>query len=203
MRIEGLELKNIGVFEDVKMEFPKCPDGQAEIHIFTGVNGSGKSTILKALACGFEEVAGKDSSYSKDQNKLYDYFSFEDKGIAHCTIILNSNKEIDVVGLHLIGIEVSTNSQKIKDYRFLLINNKWDYVPMNFAVFAYSGYRVIDNNQPSEIQNENSLYQALKFIKDPNPNHSLEEWVKKSLYKRAYAHLNKLERKEHSGTPLK
>ena len=54
MRIEGLELKNIGVFKDAKMEFPKCPDGQAEIHIFTGVNGSGKSTILKALACGFE-----------------------------------------------------------------------------------------------------------------------------------------------------
>ncbi len=55
MRIEGLQLKNIGVFKDVEMEFPKCPEGQAEIHIFTGVNGSGKSTILKALACGFEE----------------------------------------------------------------------------------------------------------------------------------------------------
>jgi len=105
MRIEGLHLKNIGVFKDVEMEFPKCPEGQAEIHIFTGVNGSGKSTILKALACGFEEVTKIDIRYSEDQNDLYDYFPFEDEYFANCKIILNSNEEIKIVGRNLIGYQ--------------------------------------------------------------------------------------------------
>ncbi len=54
MRITRLELQNIGVFEHEIFDFDReKPADKAEIHIFTGVNGSGKSTILYALASPF------------------------------------------------------------------------------------------------------------------------------------------------------
>ena len=43
MKIRKLQLKNIGVFDDETIEFQPCPaKDKAEIHIFTGQNGSGK-----------------------------------------------------------------------------------------------------------------------------------------------------------------
>jgi len=198
MRIEGLKLKNIGVFKDVKMEFPKCPDGQAEIHIFTGVNGSGKSTILKALACGFQYDIN--SPYSIDENNLYSYFSLKRGHYPNCKIVLNSNKQINIVGEYLnngeMAASISTDSQEVKFYKNELAHNASKLMPVSFAIFAYSGYRNIEDGKGLMAININPLYQALKFIKDPNPNHSLDEWVKKSLYKRAFARDNNLDKKE-------
>jgi len=61
MRIKKLHLENIGVFNRINLEFQpnKCL-GKAEIHIFTGENGTGKSTLLYALA----------SAYNNDNNEL-------------------------------------------------------------------------------------------------------------------------------------
>jgi len=54
MRISQIKLKQIGAYEDLSIDFKINKDPQkAEIHIFSGVNGSGKSTILYALAAGF------------------------------------------------------------------------------------------------------------------------------------------------------
>jgi DNA repair exonuclease SbcCD ATPase subunit len=51
MKIRSLTLKNIGVFEDETIAFPeKKEKDKAEIHILTGENGTGKTTILQALA---------------------------------------------------------------------------------------------------------------------------------------------------------
>ncbi|MCU0424152.1 MAG: AAA family ATPase [Candidatus Kapabacteria bacterium] len=51
MRITSLHLQNVGVFDDTTIEFPADkPENCAEIHLFTGANGSGKSTVLYALA---------------------------------------------------------------------------------------------------------------------------------------------------------
>jgi predicted ATPase len=53
MRITRLEANNIYPFEDLKIEFKPKPAGmenKAEIHILTGENGTGKSTILMLLA---------------------------------------------------------------------------------------------------------------------------------------------------------
>jgi predicted ATP-binding protein involved in virulence len=50
MRIEKLHLENIGVFDNLDLEFQACQQKKAEIQIFTGINGSGKSTLLYALA---------------------------------------------------------------------------------------------------------------------------------------------------------
>ena len=50
-RIESLEISQVGVFNNLKIDFPeKKNTGLAEIHILTGENGTGKTTILEMLA---------------------------------------------------------------------------------------------------------------------------------------------------------
>ncbi|HID99616.1 MAG TPA: hypothetical protein EYP59_04920 [Thiotrichaceae bacterium] len=54
MRIEQLHLENIGVFDSLDLQFkPGKQPGKAEIHIFAGENGTGKTTLLYALAAAF------------------------------------------------------------------------------------------------------------------------------------------------------
>lgn len=50
-RIEKLKLLEMGPFREVELEFAhSSQQGEAEIHIFTGPNGCGKTTVLHALA---------------------------------------------------------------------------------------------------------------------------------------------------------
>lgn len=51
MHIEKILLRDVGPFDDVTIEFPKGTDPQlADVYLLTGPNGTGKSTILYALA---------------------------------------------------------------------------------------------------------------------------------------------------------
>ena len=50
MRVARLELNDIGPFEDAVFEIPE-PKGQGELVLFEGPNGSGKTTIVQAIAC--------------------------------------------------------------------------------------------------------------------------------------------------------
>ncbi len=54
MRITKLHLENIGAFDQLNLEFqPNKQSGKAEIIMFTGENGTGKSTLLYALASAY------------------------------------------------------------------------------------------------------------------------------------------------------
>lgn len=57
-RLESVHLHEVGVFDDVQIEFKPIASAEedakkAEIHLFTGPNGCGKSTVLYALARAF------------------------------------------------------------------------------------------------------------------------------------------------------
>ncbi|CAM2011520.1 AAA family ATPase [Acanthopleuribacter pedis] len=55
MRIQKLQLSEVGPFQGLDLTFPKCGDKEhAEVHIFTGPNGCGKTTLLYALAAAFD-----------------------------------------------------------------------------------------------------------------------------------------------------
>jgi DNA repair exonuclease SbcCD ATPase subunit len=64
MHIEKILLRDVGPFDDVTIEFPKGTDPQlADVYLLTGPNGTGKSTILYALAAvigGKPAIAGYD-----------------------------------------------------------------------------------------------------------------------------------------------
>ena len=51
MHIERILLRDVGPFDDVTIELPKGTDPRlADVYLLTGPNGTGKSTILYALA---------------------------------------------------------------------------------------------------------------------------------------------------------
>ncbi|MEA5141768.1 AAA family ATPase [Arcicella rigui] len=177
-RIESLEINKIGAFEHLKMDFPKKTDPEkAEIHILTGENGTGKSTILEALA----EI-GKYKIDNSEQNillnKLIDNkslinikthpekhstsFSFED--------ILQIN-----ISKYLIGKDIQTR-----------IDNRFG---VSFALFAYSGYRRVNSSKMISIDKVNSLFPdalhgALSFENSINTD-KLTQWIGSAIAQEA------------------
>lgn len=57
MRITNSEINGLGAFEKATFDFnrePIKPEGKAEIHLFVGQNGTGKSTILQTLTASLD-----------------------------------------------------------------------------------------------------------------------------------------------------
>ena len=52
-RVNQLFVKNIGPFDEEIFDF-SIEEGHPDIHIFTGKNGTGKSTLLHSLASAFD-----------------------------------------------------------------------------------------------------------------------------------------------------
>lgn len=170
-RIESLEINKIGAFEHLKIEFPKKTDpDKAEIHILTGENGTGKSTILEALA----EI-GKHKIDNSEQNifidKLIDNDSLIDV-ITHPKKYSTSFNFDDIlqnnISKYVIGNEIQSN---IKKYHGVV----------DFALFAYSGYRRINKSDMVTIDKvrfdyPEALTNALDFDKSINTE-KLIHWL--------------------------
>ncbi len=189
MKIRKLQLKNIGVFDDETIEFQPCPaKDKAEIHIFTGLNGSGKTTILMALASIYNFLS---DTTSHDQNgdlhrssnnlsltnsfqKRFKYPNsselqvfFTDNPREKPTTIRMNNSD----GRRTLQSPIGFNgrvSKEIHEYSIYMkdipISHKF-----GFAVFAFSGYRQIESEtvQANYLpKNFNPLSQSLEFIKD-------------------------------------
>lgn len=194
MRISQLELHNVGVFEYQVIEFqPKVDPDKAEIHILTGVNGSGKSTILYALASAFEPTL-----------PLRRRFRFlDDRSKVH---LIGSNSNGQTYD-QIVGYKGHQNFQYLNDeqpfkvYRSFM-HGDWPTVQthrFDFAVFAYSGSRSLNSfaiNSIQELQT-NPLTKTLDF-QNPIDTQQFIEWVANVKAKVAFAHQdNKFERAQH------
>ena len=221
IRITSLELENIGVFENLKLKFPKCPENKAEIHIITGVNGSGKSTLLKALASVFDVAHPLGGKCLKETNKFIKYLSLRgNNDLSSCIGKVTFDDDVYIKFEGCIGESrdyirhsIDRTSLEASNVKRLLIEYKEELNPeyynlrpkykFRFAVFSYSGYRFVDysdkttpNLSPdSKHSIENPLYQSLDFVKDKNPAYSLDNWVITSLLKKSYAKENNLKNK--------
>ncbi len=177
MRISKLQLKNIGVFDDETkpIEFKECPaKDKAEIHILTGENGTGKTTILLALAESLGNVRR----------------DIEVGEVLHANVVniefRKRFRENPEYGLSFEGKEGET----ITDINRTFLNYRGGKIEMfSFACFAYSGYRRI-KDEPIEIGKEiveHPLKEALNFIKDENSKLKVNQWIGKNLQKRSLA----------------
>ncbi len=191
MKIRSLTLKNIGVFEDETISFPEKQDKEkAEIHILTGQNGTGKTTILQALA----------SSILKQENFYLNH---------HGDPIEDENTSTKNLGKRFLSyyqsfIEVFFHVESIRDFKVhirfndksefkgsishlieKLINNKEGF---SFFAFAYSGYRLIEHQENISIKEKekyNPLENALEFNKKNDANdYSLNEWLANKMAQR-------------------
>lgn len=184
MRIARLELKNIGVFAEQTIEFlPKTVDGKAEIHILTGINGSGKSTILYALA----------SAFSLGSGHIQRRLRYRDERSQLQVTLLNSTE---------MPIQLDIGYSQNNPFRYLnhypLIDNYRESLQRNleaiqdqefeFAVFAYSGARTLFSSSIGAIQElaTNPLQNSLHFQESVNPN-QLVQWIANTKAKIAFA----------------
>lgn len=161
-RIESLQIAQVGPFRDVEMNFkPKKVNDKAEIHILTGGNGTGKSTILQCL------------SFPK-------YYNGD--------LIVNKFWTNKPTSSFTIGYSVSPASPPMKWYlsQGNLDSNNWvprlveysnkvgakpETVEFDFIIIAYSGYRQVSDFKVTGIQEiqERPLFNANNFTNSINP----------------------------------
>ena len=78
MRLRYLYLRDYGVLKDVRVPFDREPlfrqSGelfrQGDLHFVVGLNGTGKSSLLRALYPGRRAAAKRDSSRQKDRQSI-------------------------------------------------------------------------------------------------------------------------------------
>ncbi|EDN68363.1 conserved hypothetical protein [Beggiatoa sp. PS] len=190
MKIEKLHLENIGVFENLDLEFKSCgqPAKKAEIHIFTGANGSGKSTLLYALAGALAGPLQQPMDtklifqrFHHSNPKAFIEALFENQQVINYTITKRQKKSY-FTGFPLISDDspssseishayASSNQQSPNDF----INNfmRSQKVPhdrnegRSFAAFAYSGNRTfksLDELTTEEMMDWDPYNNTLSFL---------------------------------------
>jgi predicted ATP-binding protein involved in virulence len=179
MKIRKLHLKNIGVFDDEEIEFKECPaKDKAEIHILTGENGSGKTTILQALASSFDYWENGVETKIVLSNNLHKKFRFLNYINPTIEVFLEQvvsdgtiKRRAKYYGDFNSGL--ARGYQEPKDYYFEVIkrdslNLGKNFFGFTYAIFAYSGYRFIKSEKIEslrEVNDFNPLYKSLEFIK--------------------------------------
>jgi predicted ATP-binding protein involved in virulence len=202
MKIRNLTLKHIGVFENETIAFPeKKEKDKAEIHILTGQNGTGKTTILQALASKMLEVKPFvefkpliSLSFRWNFIKRWNSEHFEkgDFGM----LIFDNNSELIFKGTEIIRSILFNNKNGVDEYysekRDIVLQTSLkeyskNYIH-NFVAFAYSGYRFIEDEENLNIKEKedyNPLENALEFNKTYGLNdYSLNQWLANTISKR-------------------
>ncbi len=194
MKIRSLTLKNIGVFEDETISFQEKKGDGAEIHILTGQNGTGKTTILQALASSvcekkpFHKKKLSDSIKKNLRRKITGIsFSgnvkFEDGNSESIFVYYEIPYEIEING-KLISNPYSTNDY-IEKYYSLPFDK---YEIFESVALAYSGYRFIEHQEDINIKEKekyNPLENALEFNKKNDTNdYSLNEFLANKMAQR-------------------
>ncbi len=189
MRIKSLHLKHIGVFDDNKIDFPESRSKDiADIYIFTGTNGSGKSTILFALASAFDSFTDKQEHKNNTSNFFYKRFKYFEKNKEHqykSEVVIDFEKDasVKIYGCPICqGIHRETQNSKIKTYSTFILSQLPHQQEFEFVAFAYSGYRYVKSETINTIKifDGNPLAQSLEFVKNRSEFssvYSINQWI--------------------------
>ncbi|MEI8201455.1 MAG: AAA family ATPase [Bacteroidota bacterium] len=188
LRIKRLVINKLGVFEHLDLSFEKNKlEDKAEIHIFTGENGTGKSTLLEALTF-FDSVYNE---YLRDDRKDIDNSSFIKK-------IWGDRKHPELgIGLYFekrkleffnFGFNENIDDLNFWNlyYRLLQQEDIKDYHSYNF--FAYNGHRQLRDTNVEVMKkiDFNPITEALIFDKT-NTNVNLFQWIANNKTRAALA----------------
>ena len=175
IRISKIELHQMGPFGDLTLDFPEKLPGmerKAEVHILTGENGTGKTTVLEMLAAGFGPFISQ-GLQSKRRKK--------NEATTLGQLHINYLNEKSISSIPFSGV----SSENIAPRVFFI-----DYPtkPYPFACFAYSGYRRVDHVQISGIQEQeiDPMKGALQFNQTGDPN-AILQWIANTIAGEAIA----------------
>lgn len=172
LRITELLIENVGPFEYQQFVFPeKINKSKAEIHLITGENGTGKSTLLLMLSSLFENF------------QIRKRFVYQNESSAFTIKFSNSQ---------VYTIDPKSRAGQLARPRFLVEYKQKTDSPQNsyfeFAFFAYSGYRSLANSSLQAIKEvtANPFENALTFGSSTNTQ-NLIQWVANLKTKEALA----------------
>lgn len=176
MRITGLTLNGVGVFEHLELSFKKKPlKDKAEIHIFTGENGTGKTTLLEALTY-FDRFFNK---------KILEVKRLQNNPINIKIKRGFIGKNETAVGIYFPGSKLEfsnvgnvsfVNHELIEDYYKRAQFDNFQF--SNYCFFAYNGHRQLNDTKVEAFKNFdfNPITEALTFNKT-NINENLFQWI--------------------------
>lgn len=195
-RVEALALHQVGVFDDVSIDFKPMASAErdadkAEIHLFTGPNGCGKSTLLYALAEIFDNYQN-DSLIRRRFRGLESCVDFLFAGQAdiygyqpEVMSRLRVNENFVKHGISTSRgrfLDRGRNKEWLYDYKQMTYNSysKNTRFParFHFAAFAYSGQRTLRDTKISAIQQitASPFEAALSFDGSVRPQ-ILLQWI--------------------------
>lgn len=186
MRITRLEAQGIGPFEDLNIEFKPKPTGmenKAEIHILTGENGTGKSTILMMLASCADRENDDKIEVRHRANQAWAVRSIAE---LKCLFKISFDEEEDFLSYSNIDLNHTPQFESsIKAKRSRFHNNIYD---VKNVFFAYSGYRQVKtlNNVSISEPNINPFEKAIEFEKNVDFD-LIVNWIAISKTKMLYA----------------
>lgn len=180
LRITRLIINNVGVFEHLDLIFKKKQlNDKAEIHIFTGENGTGKTTILQALTYfdfEFNKLLEQQNKIEEDEREMMRFEKMHrgKKGEEKFAIEIYFFKKELQFWQHG-GVNNETYSGFLKEY----YNEKY-FSPYEhkYNFFAYNGHRQLRDTKVEAFKNFefNPITEALTFNKR-NVNLNLFQWV--------------------------
>lgn len=172
-RIESLKIDEIGPFKYLELYFPIKKDvDKAEIHILTGENGTGKSTILEALVYPIsysEDAYFLKSSLTKKIWKYPNRSSLEVGRFPYSFRAKSFDKDWKIIN----HTSYPTTEQYLKEQK----KNEF-YASYKIAFFAYSGYRKAEDITITGVQElvESPTANAHNFHLSINPK-NLVQWL--------------------------
>lgn len=202
MRFQSIEMVGVGPFAQQRIEFPPCPsNGKAEVHIFTGINGCGKSTVLRALASKFQADALKGRFYANDESSYvqYDVTSLEMSREFPVRLTGDSSNPYQTLERQdrswTSGFHTYDNTSGSFVRNFIAYTQKREGKPLITSLFSYSGSRAASIISTKSLKREYEditippLWSAADFDTIPQSNF-LAIWIKNKKFEATSAQLD-------------
>ncbi len=172
-RIESLHLTKVGPFEELELTLPVSPsNGEAEVHILTGENGTGKTSVLEAISVMFFDYYQTKAYHKSQRVKLNESgVSIAFSSGHSLTLEAKLNEQVYASFANILGIEV-------KKAIMLFTKNAQLASPPQFAAFAYSGYRRSEGSNVDSIKDIeiSPIADATDLIRSIDPR-SFLQWL--------------------------